>query len=89
MGVQAAVYLGDLFQEQTGLGLVFDVAGELPVLNSERDPEDLVSVGRQITDNLKVAYAFSVEDSENQLWILDYQPAHNVWFRAFQEASNV
>jgi outer membrane protein insertion porin family len=82
---QAATYLGELFQEQLGLGLVFDTPATLPVLSSETGPEDRFSVGRRLTDELTVAYSVGVEDDES-LWILDYQPLRRLWFRVIEES---
>ena len=83
---QAASYLGELFQEQLGLGLVFDTPAALPILSSESGAESRFTVGRRITQNLTVAYSVATEDANSQLWILDYQPLRRLWFRAIEES---
>ena len=82
---QAATYLGELFAEQVGLGLIFDTPASLPVLSSETSTENRFSVGTTLHRNLNVSYSIAMDDAESQLWILDYQPARRVWFRALQE----
>lgn len=82
---RAASYLGELFQEQLGLGLVFDTPATLPILASETDPESRFTVGRRLSDKLTVAYSIGMEDAETQLWIIDYQPLRRFWFRAIEE----
>ena len=83
---QAATYIGELFQEQLGLGLVFDTPSSLPILSSESGAESRFTVGRRITDELTVAYSVATEDANSQLWILDYQPLRRLWFRAIEES---
>ena len=83
---QAATYLGELFKEQLGLGLVFDTPASLPILSSESGAESRFTVGRRITDELTVAYSVATEDANSQLWILDYQPLRRLWFRAIEES---
>ncbi len=83
---QAVTYLGELFQEQLGLGLVFDTPAALPILSSESGAESRFTVGRRITDRLTVAYSVATEDANSQLWILDYQPLRRLWFRAIEES---
>ncbi|MDX1384521.1 MAG: translocation/assembly module TamB domain-containing protein, partial [Thermoanaerobaculia bacterium] len=78
----AASYLGDMFGQKLGLGLVFDTPAALPVLASETDPENMFTVGRRLSSNFTVAYSVSMDQNESQLWILDYQPAHRLWLRA-------
>ncbi len=55
------------------------IRGHITTLKQRRD-----EYAKAITDNLKVAYAFSVGDTAVRQWILDFQPTRNVWFRAFQ-----
>ncbi len=89
VSAQAAARLGDLFQKQVGLGLIVDVPTTMPVLESTQSQQNVVTVGKAITDNLKVGYNVGLEQSESQFWVLDYQPTKRIWFRAFQESSEV
>jgi outer membrane protein insertion porin family len=81
---EAASYLGNLFQEQLGLGLVFDTPAALPVLASESDTESRISVGRRVTDEITVSYSVGMAEADSQSWILDYQPLQRLWLRAMQ-----
>ena len=54
----------------------------------EKDPTSRFTVGFPITDDLSLTYSIALDETESQLWILDYQIARNLWIRAIQENSS-
>ncbi len=72
--------LGDIFSFGTPAA-----AGPL-VLAEERNPTSRMTLGFPLTERFSITYSLPLDDPENQLWILDYRVARDVWLRATQES---
>ena len=73
-----------------GLGDVFSfgapaAAGPL-VLAEERNPTSRMTLGFPLTERFSITYSLPLDEPENQLWILDYRVARDLWLRATQES---
>ena len=73
-----------------GLGDVFSfgtpaAAGPL-VLAEERNPTSRMTLGLPLTERFSITYSLPLDDPENQLWILDYRVAKDLWLRGIQES---
>ena len=80
----------DLVHE--GLGDVFTFgtpanAGPL-ILAEEANPTSRFTLGFPLTEDFSVTYSIALDDTEKQLWILDYRIARDLWIRAIQEDGN-
>ena len=73
-----------------GLGDVFSfgtpaAAGPL-VLAEERNPTSRMTLGLPLTERFSITYSLPLDDPENQLWILDYRVAKDLWLRGIEES---
>ncbi len=57
-------------------------------LGEEANPTSRLTLGRGITDRLSITYSIALDQTENQLWILDYRLARNFWIQGIQENGN-
>ena len=58
------------------------------ILEDEENPTSRLTLGRSITDGLSITYSVALDKTEDQLWILDYQVARNIWVRTMQRRGN-
>ena len=74
--------LGDLisFGPPAGAGPI--------ILAEEADPTARLTLGFPVTERMSITYSIALDNSERQLWILDYRLARNVWLRAIQQNSS-
>jgi outer membrane protein assembly complex protein YaeT len=57
-------------------------------LGEEANPTSRLTLGRGITDRLSLTYSIALDQTESQLWILDYRVARNLWIQSIQENGN-
>ena len=74
--------LGDLisFGPPAGAGPI--------ILAEEAAPTARLTLGFPVTERMSITYSIALDNSERQLWILDYRLARNVWLRAIQQNSS-
>ena len=58
------------------------------ILAEEADPTSRLTLGFPVTERMSITYSIALDNSERQLWILDYRIARNVWLRAIQQNSS-
>jgi outer membrane protein insertion porin family len=58
------------------------------ILEDEENPTSRLTLGRSITKRLSIMYSIALDRTDDQLWVLDYQVARNVWLRSMQRRGN-
>ncbi len=81
--------LAGLAQRELGAVLPFDRLSVGPSqIGSEVDPGVRFSLGKAITQDLFLTYSIGLNDTQSQLWILDYQLPQNLVLRAVRQEDN-
>ncbi len=81
--------LAGLAQRELGAVLPFDQVSVDPGrLGSEVDPGVRFSLGKSITQDLFLTYSIGLNDTQSQLWILDYQLPQNLALRGVRQEDN-
>ncbi len=57
-------------------------------IGSEVDPGVRFSLGKAVTRDLFLTYSISLNDTQSQLWILDYQLPKNLALRGVRQEDN-
>jgi len=75
---QMAAYAGSSLADlvQTGLGTILPfriVTVEPALIQSEADPSARFTIGAALNDRLSVVYSIGLDDTEKQIWIVDYE----------------
>ena len=77
--------LGRGIERATGLS---DVRIEPQLIANEADPSARLTVGQELTDDLKLVYSTSLTDSNDQIWIAEYDVTRRFQTRAVRQSDN-
>jgi hypothetical protein len=72
-------------QRATGLS---EVRIEPMLIANEADPSARLTVGQDLTDELKLVYSTNLTDSSDQIWVAEYDVTHRFQTRAVRQADN-
>ena len=77
--------LGRSLQQATGLS---EVRVEPTLIANEADPSARLTVGQEITDELKLVYSTNLTDSNDQIWIAEYDVTRRFQTRGVRQEDN-
>ena len=77
--------LGRGLQEATGFS---EVRIEPTLIASEADPSARLTVGQEITDELKVVYSTNLIDSNDQIWVAEYDVTRRFQTRGVRQGDD-
>jgi outer membrane protein assembly factor BamA len=77
--------LGRGLQQATGLS---EVRIEPTLIANEADPSARLTVGQDLTDELKLVYSTSLTDSNDQIWVAEYDVTRRFQTRAVRQEDN-
>jgi len=77
--------LGRGIQHATGLS---EVRIEPTLIASEADPTARLTVGQELTDDLKLVYSTNLTDSNDQIWVAEYDVTRRFQTRAVRQEDN-
>jgi outer membrane protein assembly complex protein YaeT len=77
--------LGRGLQQATGLS---EVRVEPTLIASEADPSARLTVGQEVTDELKLVYSTNLADSNDQIWVAEYDVTRRFQTRAVRQDDN-
>ncbi|HEY1303941.1 MAG TPA: translocation/assembly module TamB domain-containing protein [Vicinamibacterales bacterium] len=77
--------LGRGLQQATGLS---EVRIEPTLIANEADPSARLTVGQRITDQLKLVYSTNLTDSNDQIWVAEYDLSRRFQMRGVRQSDN-
>jgi outer membrane protein assembly complex protein YaeT len=77
--------IGRGLQQATGLS---EVRIEPTLIANEADPSARLTLGQDLTDELKLVYSTSLTDSNDQIWVAEYDVTRRFQTRAVRQADN-
>ncbi len=77
--------LGRGIQQATGLS---EVRIEPTLIANEADPSARLTVGQDVTDDLKLVYSTNLTDSNDQIWVAEYDLTRRFQTRAVRQEDN-
>jgi outer membrane protein assembly complex protein YaeT len=77
--------LGRGLQEATGLS---EVRIEPTLIANEADPTARLTVGQELTSELKLVYSTNLNDSNDQIWVAEYDVTRRFQTRAVRQEDN-
>src|SRR5215510_10967643 len=77
--------LGRGLQNATGLS---EVRIEPTLIANEADPSARLTVGQRITDQLKLVYSTNLTDSNDQIWVAEYDVSRRFQTRGVRQSDN-
>ena len=77
--------LGRGLQQATGLS---EVRLEPTLIADEADPSARLTVGQELTDELKLVYSTNLTDSNDQIWVAEYDVTRRFQTRAVRQEDN-
>ena len=77
--------LGRSVQQATGLS---EVRIEPTLIANETDPSARLTVGQSVTDELKLVYSTNLTDSNDQIWIAEYDVTRRFQTRGVRQEDN-
>jgi outer membrane protein assembly factor BamA len=77
--------LGRGLQQATGLS---EVRVEPTLIANESDPSARLTVGQDLTDDLKLVYSTNLTDSNDQIWVAEYDVSRRFQTRGVRQEDN-
>jgi outer membrane protein assembly factor BamA/autotransporter translocation and assembly factor TamB len=77
--------LGRGLQEATGFS---EVRIEPTLIANEADPSARLTVGQEVTDELKLVYSTNLTDSNDQIWVAEYDVTRRFQTRGVRQGDN-
>jgi outer membrane protein assembly factor BamA/autotransporter translocation and assembly factor TamB len=77
--------LGRGLQQATGLS---EVRIEPTLIANESDPSARLTVGQELTDDLKLVYSTNLTDSNDQIWVAEYDVSRRFQTRGVRQEDN-
>ncbi|HKE87500.1 MAG TPA: translocation/assembly module TamB domain-containing protein [Vicinamibacterales bacterium] len=77
--------LGRGLQQATGLS---EVRIEPTLIANEADPSARLTVGQRITDQLKLVYSTNLTDSNDQIWVAEFDLSRRFQMRGVRQSDN-
>ena len=77
--------LGRGIQRATGLS---EVRIEPQLIANEADPSARLTIGQELTDDLRLVYSTSLTDGNDQIWVAEYDVTRRFQSRAVRQSDN-